>query len=130
MAWRWCWRRRVGPHGGRLDCDNYSWRWISSSIFPFGLLSLYMTNRVVEDPPYLAGSAKKRESIDYWVSGCGVNINAALQTCSTRPGERLVQLAFYRHMLCRVGDRLSIFVGGSFTWSTPSSICASSNAAT
>ncbi len=60
----------LGPTVGGWIVDNYSWRWIFFINIPVGILSLYLTNRVVEDPPYLAAIRKKRESIDYWGLGC------------------------------------------------------------
>jgi DHA2 family multidrug resistance protein len=70
----------LGPTVGGWIVDNYSWRWIFFINIPVGLLSLYLTNRVVEDPPYLAAIRKKRESIDYWGLGLLVVTIAALQT--------------------------------------------------
>ena len=70
----------LGPTVGGWIVDNYSWRWIFLINIPVGILSLYLTNRVVEDPPYLAAIRKKRESIDYWGLGLLVVTIAALQT--------------------------------------------------
>ncbi len=70
----------LGPTVGGWIVDNYSWRWIFFINIPVGILSLYLTNRVVEDPPYLAAIRKKRESIDYWGLGLLVVTIAALQT--------------------------------------------------
>src|SRR5450631_2789991 len=55
----------LGPTVGGWIVDNYSWRWIFFINIPVGILSLYLTNRVVEDPPYLAAIRKRREGIDY-----------------------------------------------------------------
>ncbi|HET6205393.1 MAG TPA: MFS transporter, partial [Terracidiphilus sp.] len=43
-------------------------------------LSLYLTNRVVEDPPYLAEIRQRREGVDYWGLGLLVVTIGALQT--------------------------------------------------
>src|SRR6202166_3217572 len=69
----------LGPTVGGWIVDNYTWRWIFFINIPVGLLSLYLTNRVVEDPPYLAAIRKKRESIDYWGLGLLVVAIGALQ---------------------------------------------------
>src|SRR5438128_4326832 len=47
----------IGPTLGGWITDNYNWRWIFYINIPVGLLSLYLTSRIVEDPPYL----KRRE---------------------------------------------------------------------
>lgn len=70
----------LGPTVGGWIVDNYSWRWIFFINIPVGLLSLYMTNRVVEDPPYLAEIRKRREGVDYWGLGLLVVTIGALQT--------------------------------------------------
>lgn len=69
----------LGPTVGGWIVDNYSWRWIFFLNIPVGILSLYLTNRVVEDPPYLAAIRKRRESIDYWGLGLLVVAIGALQ---------------------------------------------------
>ena len=43
----------LGPTLGGWITDNYSWRWIFYINVPVGLLSLFLSNLVVEDPPYL-----------------------------------------------------------------------------
>jgi DHA2 family multidrug resistance protein len=70
----------LGPTVGGWVVDNYSWRWIFFINIPVGILSLYMTNRVVEDPPYLAEIRKRKEGIDYWGLGLLVITIGALQT--------------------------------------------------
>ena len=41
----------VGPPLGGWITDNWSWRWIFFINIPIGLISLYLTNRLVFDPP-------------------------------------------------------------------------------
>jgi DHA2 family multidrug resistance protein len=57
----------IGPTLGGWITDNYSWRWIFYINVPVGLLSLYLTNRIVEDPPYMKTEQQKtlRNPIDY-----------------------------------------------------------------
>ena len=43
----------IGPTLGGWITDNYSWRWIFYINVPISVLSLYLTHRLVEDPPYL-----------------------------------------------------------------------------
>jgi len=69
----------LGPTVGGWIVDNYSWRWIFFINIPVGMLSLYLTNRVVEDPPYLAEIRNRREGVDYWGLGLLVLSIGALQ---------------------------------------------------
>jgi DHA2 family multidrug resistance protein len=43
----------IGPTLGGYITDNYNWRWIFFLNVPICLLSLFLTSRVVEDPPYV-----------------------------------------------------------------------------
>ena len=70
----------IGPTVGGWIVDNYSWRWIFFLNIPVGILSLYMTNRLVEDPPYLAETRKRRDPVDYWGLGLLIVTVGALQT--------------------------------------------------
>src|SRR5262249_43605150 len=59
----------IGPTIGGWITDNYSWHWIFFINVPIGLLSLFLTQRLVEDPPYLARERQKlidaETGIDY-----------------------------------------------------------------
>jgi len=43
----------VGPALGGWITDNYSWRWIFYLNIPVGILSLFLMNQFVFDPPYI-----------------------------------------------------------------------------
>src|SRR5271167_2969464 len=57
----------IGPTLGGWITDNYSWRWIFYINVPISIISLYLTYRFVEDPPYLkeAGVKARKAGIDY-----------------------------------------------------------------
>ena len=59
----------VGPLVGGWITDNYTWRWIFFINVPVAIVSLILTNRMVEDPPYLQAEVQKARSgfikIDY-----------------------------------------------------------------
>ena len=59
----------IGPTLGGWITDNFNWRWIFFINVPVALVSLLLTSRLMEDPPYLAGSARNRQA---WItSGWG-----------------------------------------------------------
>ncbi len=43
----------IGPTLGGYITDNFDWRWIFFLNVPICLLSLFLTHRIVEDPPYV-----------------------------------------------------------------------------
>ncbi len=49
----------IGPTLGGWITDNFSWRWIFYINVPVGFLSLYLTNKIVEDPPYMESERQK-----------------------------------------------------------------------
>jgi MFS transporter, DHA2 family, multidrug resistance protein len=56
----------LGPTLGGWITDNFSWRWIFYINVPIGIISLLLTSRMVEDPPYLKRiRAQGRQKIDY-----------------------------------------------------------------
>ncbi len=50
----------IGPTLGGWITDNYSWHWIFFINVPIGLISLFLTQRVVHDPPHVLEARKKR----------------------------------------------------------------------
>ena len=54
----------IGPTIGGWITDNYSWQWIFFLNIPVGILSIVLTSRIVEDPPYLKEVRKKLGGID------------------------------------------------------------------
>src|ERR1700742_109532 len=44
----------IGPVLGGWITDNYNWRWVFLINIPIGILSLFLTNRFVHDPPEFA----------------------------------------------------------------------------
>ncbi len=55
----------IGPTLGGYITDSFSWRWIFLINVPVALVSLYLTNKLVEDPPHLEVERKKATRIDY-----------------------------------------------------------------
>jgi len=55
----------IGPTLGGWITDNYNWHWIFFINLPIGLFSLWLSNRMVEDPPALKARTKLRLPIDF-----------------------------------------------------------------
>jgi MFS transporter, DHA2 family, multidrug resistance protein len=54
----------IGPTLGGWITDNFNWHWIFFINLPIGLISLFLSNRMVEDPPYLVQHRKNANPID------------------------------------------------------------------
>ncbi|MFZ0663338.1 MAG: DHA2 family efflux MFS transporter permease subunit [Acidobacteriaceae bacterium] len=54
----------IGPTVGGWITDSYTWRWIFFLNIPVGIVSLLLTSRIVEDPPYLKRVRKTVGGID------------------------------------------------------------------
>ena len=59
----------IGPTLGGWITDNYSWRWIFYINVPIGIISLLLTARLIEDPPYLKALNKAQHGMDYFGLG-------------------------------------------------------------
>src|SRR5690348_18390583 len=55
----------IGPTLGGWITDNFEWRWIFFINVPVAILSLFLTNRLVEDPPEIAERRNAGIKIDY-----------------------------------------------------------------
>jgi MFS transporter, DHA2 family, multidrug resistance protein len=55
----------IGPTLGGWITDNYSWHWIFYINIPVGLLALFLTQRLVEDPPWNKADRKNLFRLDY-----------------------------------------------------------------
>ncbi len=64
----------IGPTLGGWITDNYDWRWIFFINVPIALLSLFLTNRLVEDPPHIVKEVKisKKEGLKLDFFGFGL----------------------------------------------------------
>ncbi len=55
----------IGPTLGGWITDNYSWHWIFFINVPIGILSLFLTQRLVHDPAYLKEIRRTSIRVDY-----------------------------------------------------------------
>ena len=55
----------IGPTLGGWITDNFSWRWIFFINIPVGILSLLLTSRLIQDPPYFRRRKLGETPVDY-----------------------------------------------------------------
>lgn len=55
----------IGPTLGGYITDNFDWRWIFFINVPVAILSLSLSARLVEDPPFLEEERKKKYPVDF-----------------------------------------------------------------
>ena len=51
----------IGPTLGGWITDNFDWRWIFFINVPVAIISLFLTNRIVEDPPHIVKEVKEMQ---------------------------------------------------------------------
>ncbi len=51
----------IGPTLGGYITDNFDWRWIFFINVPVAIISLFLTNRIVEDPPHIVKEVKEMQ---------------------------------------------------------------------
>jgi DHA2 family multidrug resistance protein len=62
----------IGPTVGGWITDNFSWRWIFYINVPISIISLYLTHRLVDDPPYLKQEKIRQKGISVDYIGLGL----------------------------------------------------------
>ncbi|MGA9509935.1 MAG: DHA2 family efflux MFS transporter permease subunit [Candidatus Sulfotelmatobacter sp.] len=55
----------IGPTLGGWITDNFTWRWIFFINIPVGIISILLTSRLIQDPPYFKRRKLKETTIDY-----------------------------------------------------------------
>src|SRR5580698_6169550 len=62
----------IGPTLGGWITDNFNWHWIFFINIPVGILSLWLSNRLVEDPPHLKQRREKAKHLRVDFMGLGL----------------------------------------------------------
>jgi MFS transporter, DHA2 family, multidrug resistance protein len=55
----------IGPTLGGWITDNFTWRWIFFINIPVGILSILLSSRLIQDPPYMKRRKLRETSVDY-----------------------------------------------------------------
>jgi MFS transporter, DHA2 family, multidrug resistance protein len=55
----------IGPTLGGWITDNFTWRWIFFINIPVGIISILLTSRLIQDPPYFKRRKLSETTIDY-----------------------------------------------------------------
>jgi DHA2 family multidrug resistance protein len=72
----------IGPVLGGWITDNYTWRWVFLINIPIGILSLFLTNRFVNDPESYAEERKSvRKNGKLSVDGVGIALIGLGSAC-------------------------------------------------
>src|SRR5271156_5651528 len=62
----------IGPTLGGWITDNFNWHWIFFINIPVGILSLWLSNRMVEDPPHLKRRREQAKHLRVDFMGLGL----------------------------------------------------------
>jgi MFS transporter, DHA2 family, multidrug resistance protein len=62
----------IGPTLGGYITDNFDWRWVFFINVPVGLLSMFLSNRIVSDPPHLEEAKAKAAAASVDWMGLGL----------------------------------------------------------
>src|SRR6202789_269277 len=62
----------LGPTAGGWITDNYSWRWIFYINIPIGILCVFFTRIVLEDPPFMKEAKERARKLSVDWAGLGL----------------------------------------------------------
>ena len=80
----------LGPTAGGWITDNYSWRWIFYINIPIGILCVFLTRMVLEDPPYMQETKEKARKLSVdWVGLGFISIGLATLEIVLDKGQEL-----------------------------------------
>src|SRR6202171_3350863 len=71
----------IGPTLGGWITDNFTWRWIFFINIPVGIISILLSSRLIQDPPYFRRRKLSETKIDYIGLGFVAPGLGTLQVC-------------------------------------------------
>ena len=104
----------IGPTLGGWITDNFNWHWIFFINLPVGLLSLYLSNRMVEDPPFLKQRMEESKHIQVDFLGLGlVGVGVGLLEFTLDKGQ---EKDWFGDPMIRTTALLAVFLLVFFAW--------------
>ena len=103
----------IGPTLGGWITDNFSWHWIFFINVPIGMLSLFLTQKVVHDPPYVKEARKKRQGQTDYMGITTIVLGVGLLQYVLDKGE---QLEWFDSTLIRVAGAVAAISLVTMVW--------------
>jgi DHA2 family multidrug resistance protein len=103
----------IGPTLGGWITDNYSWHWIFFINVPIGILSLFLTQRVVHDPPHVIEARRNRTTNTDWFGITSIVIGVGLLQYVLDKGE---QLDWLDSNVVRIGGGIALAALIAMIW--------------
>jgi len=94
----------IGPTLGGWITDSYSWHWIFFINVPIGIISLFLTQRVVHDPPHVLEARKRRGARTDYLGITTIVIGVGLLQYVLDKGE---QLEWFDSNIIRAGGAIA-----------------------
>src|SRR3984893_11269848 len=104
----------IGPTLGGYITDNYNWHWIFFINIPIGLFSLWLSNRMVEDPPAL--KERRERSTHFTVDFAGLGLVALGVGCLEFPLDKGQEKDWFSDPMIRTFAILAVFILIFFVW--------------
>ena len=92
----------IGPTLGGWITDNFSWHWIFFINVPIGILSLFLTQRVVHDPPHVLEAQEEARREDRLLRNHDHRARRWIAAVCARQGRaaRVVSFRPHPHVCC------------------------------
>jgi len=103
----------IGPTLGGWITDNYSWHWIFFINVPIGIISLFLTQRVVHDPQHVIDAKKNRAGSTDYLGITSIVIGVGLLQYVLDKGE---QLEWFDSTLIRIAFGIAVIALVVMVW--------------